>query len=64
MKNGKSLTRKQKTFLLSKGYNFKDYICIKNTSTFQEFFNRKTGEILTIEIEGVDMDGRIKRKNA
>ena len=49
MKNGKNLTRKQKSMLLGKGYNFKLYLCVKNTSTFQEFVNRETLEIIRIE---------------
>ncbi|WP_162829341.1 DUF6906 family protein [Clostridium senegalense] len=51
MKNGKKLTRKQKFMLLAKGLNFKNYLCIKNTSTLHEFINRETGEIFKMEGE-------------
>ena len=45
MKNGKKLTRQQKKFLNSKGYEVGCYLCVKNTSEELVFYNKETGQI-------------------
>ena len=43
MKNGKKLTRVQKEFLKSKGYEVKCYLVVKNTSEELVILNKTTG---------------------
>jgi hypothetical protein len=43
MKNGKKLTREQKKFLSSKGYETSCYLAVKNTSDELVILNKETG---------------------
>ncbi|OOM75121.1 hypothetical protein CLPUN_35580 [Clostridium puniceum] len=44
MKNFKKLTRKQKEFITSKGYEAKSYLAVKNTSDILFIYNKETGQ--------------------
>lgn len=45
MKNPKKLTRQQKEFLKSKGYEVDCYLCVKNTSDELVLYNRETKQV-------------------
>ena len=44
MKNPKKLTRLQKKFLSSKGYDSKCYLAVKNTPDCLVILNKETGQ--------------------
>lgn len=45
MKNPKKLTRLQKKFLSSKGYDVKCYLIIKHTPDYLIILNKETGQV-------------------
>ena len=49
MKNGKTLTKKQKVFLKGKGLNPDNWLVCKNTSSELVLEHRKTGRYKTIK---------------
>lgn len=44
MKHGKRLTREQKKFLSSKGYEVRCYLAVKNTPDELVILNKETGQ--------------------
>jgi phosphotransferase system IIA component len=48
MKHGKKLTREQKKFLSSKGYQVVCYLVVKNTSEELVILNKETGQTETV----------------
>ncbi|NMF06292.1 DUF6906 family protein [Clostridium beijerinckii] len=44
MKHGKKPTREQRIFLISKGYEVKCYLVVKNTSDELVILNKETGQ--------------------
>lgn len=49
MKHGKRLTVEMKKMLSSNGFDYKEYLYIKNTTNTVEFVNVKSGRIVVIE---------------
>lgn len=49
MKHGKKLTNEMKNVLTNNGYDFKEFLYIKNTTNTYEFVNVKSGKIVVIE---------------
>ena len=49
MKQGKRLTIEMKKMLAAYGFDYNDYLYIKNTTHTVEFVHRRTGKTLLIE---------------
>lgn len=49
MKQGKRLTVEMKKMLTANGYDYADYLYIKNTTHTVEFVHRVTGKTVLIE---------------